>query len=116
MSEITEKILDKHHLKSLNVDVLKAYDTVKRRGNILISMAKPYKESQEFADKPHKIFSDVIGPNHYWKMAKPTFNFRKKTKENLYETKEDNDGNKIYMMDRKITDRKLYKPMNTTVF
>lgn len=116
MTEVTEKILDKQKLKSLNINVQEAYDKVKKRGNIKISMKKPYKETQEFAEKPHKIFSTVIGPDQYWKMPKPTFSLRNKTKENLFETKEDSDGNKIYLMDRKLTDRRLYKPINTTVY
>ena len=48
-----------------------------------------------------------IGPQQYWKMPKETFTRKGQKKPNLSSITDDN-GNKIYYMDRKKTDKRVY--------
>ena len=47
-----------------------------------------------------------IGPQQYWKVPKE--NFRKKSAKRSLSTITDDKGNKIYYMDRKKTDKRVY--------
>jgi hypothetical protein len=59
------------------------------------------------------------GPQHYWKTQ--PFSKLKSSKsmsksESKYSMVENNDGTKTLMIDRKVTDKAIYKPLSSVIF
>ena len=75
-------------------------------GELLIKFQPEYKmkDTEQYAAALEKNPKVYIGPQQYWKMPKETFS---KKKANLSSITDDN-GNKIYYMDRKKTDKRVY--------
>lgn len=112
-----ETIKEKTKLKDFNIHVSKAYNTVRDRGQILFkyTLENQRKENEQEAyekyvtENPKKY----VGPQHYWKF--PKIDPRKKPGQIKIPT-EDENGQKTYFLDRKTTDKRVYKPMKQHLF
>lgn len=112
-----ETIKEKTKLNDFNTYISKAYNTVRHRGNLHFKYVLPNQrkeEEQEVYDKwleenPKKH----VGPQHYWKVPKVN---PKKHPSKVKFPDEDENGNKTYFLDRKVTDKRVYKPMKNHVF
>jgi len=113
---LIDTIKEKSGIKDFNLQVTNAFNTVKDKGKIHFSynIRKKKEEEQEVWEKyleenPRKH----VGPQHYWKY--PKVNPRKKPNQIKIPLEDDN-GQKLYFMDRKITDKRVYKPMKNHIF
>ena len=88
----------------INLD--KGFHQMIHHGELLIKFQPEYKmkDTEQYAAALEKNPKVYIGPQQYWKMPKETFS---KKKANLSSITDDN-GNKIYYMDRKKTDKRVY--------
>ena len=83
---------------------------VNRHGELKIKFQPEYKmkETEQYVAYLEKSPKKYIGPQQYWKMPKETFSrFNRNKKPNLRNISDGN-GNKIYYMDRKKTDNRVY--------
>ena len=105
--KIEELINNKDWKKEdLWIHLSKAFHDVTHHGELLIKFQPEYKmkETDQYTAAIEKNPRVYIGPQQYWKMPKETFS---KKKANLSSITDDN-GNKIYYMDRKKTDKRVY--------
>ena len=76
--ELREKILEgiyergkaepeKQNMDFFNVDVSKAYNTVRNRGRVPIKFVKNFKETEDYEKMPHKQYVEEPAPNKYFK-------------------------------------------------
>ena len=108
--KIEEYMSDKDLKKEdLWINVVKSYHKVTHHGELPIKFQPIYKvlETEQYTSMLEKQPRIYIGPQQYWKMPKETFSRYKAKKPNLSSITDDN-GNKIYYMDRKKTDKRVY--------
>ena len=108
--KIEEYMSDKDLKKEdLWINVVKSYHKVTHHGELPIKFQPIYKvlETEQYTAMLEKQPRVYIGPQQYWKMPKETYSRYKAKKPNLSSITDDN-GNKIYYMDRKKTDKRVY--------
>jgi hypothetical protein len=112
-----ETIKEHAKLKDFNLHITNAYNTVRDKGKFHFKYTLPNQrktEDQEVYDKwKEECPKKYVGPQHYWKY--PKVNPRVKPDKVKIPT-EDDQGNKVYMMDRRKTDKMIYKPMKKHIF
>ena len=107
--KIEEYMNDKDLKKQdLWINVREGYRKITYHGEILMKIAPEFKymdvdQYKTFKENNPRVY---IGPQQYWKMPKE--NFRKKSAKRSISTITDDKGNKIYYMDRKKTDKRVY--------
>jgi hypothetical protein len=112
---VLSAVKDKQRLENMDVQVVKAYNVVKSRGNIHFSYMQRKKKEEHQAVWDNYIEQNprkYVGPQHYWKYPKMGF----KVKKGFRLPEEDEKGNKAYYMNREMTDKRVYKPMKKHVF
>jgi hypothetical protein len=89
---------------------------VTHRGNINFTYKKKTDnmEVEQYAKWREENPGVWPGPQHYWKTMPPRKGKPRKKDEDP--PTEDKNGNKLYLMDRKKTDKVLYKPMKRHIF
>ena len=111
LKEKLEEYMSDKDLKKedLWINVVKSYHKVTHHGELPIKFQPIYKvlETEQYTSMLEKQPRVYIGPQQYWKMPKETFSRYKAKKPNLSNITDDN-GNKIYYMDRKKTDKRVY--------
>lgn len=107
--EKIEEYMNENNLKKedLWINIRDAYHKVTHHGEIKMKIAPEFKYQE--VDQ-YKVFLEnfpkvYIGPQQYWKVPKE--NFRKGGKRSL-STITDDKGNKVYYMDRKKTDKRVF--------
>lgn len=95
--------------KDLQIDIRKSFYNVTHHGNILYKMVPrtKYKEEEHYMQAKENNPTVYVGPQHYWRMPKESRN-PKKNKAMMQEMTDDQ-GNKVYYMDRRKTDKFVYK-------
>ena len=96
--------------------MVNSYNKVKNRGRYHFTYHKPVfnKEEEHYKTSRTEFPSYSPGPEHYWKMKDIDSNSLPKS---LFEEKEINGKpGKIYFMNHKRTDWRVYKPMRKTVY
>ncbi len=108
--EKIEEYMNNNDLKKedLWINVRDGYHKTTHHGEILIKIAPEFKyqEVDQYKTAKENNPNVYIGPQHYWKMPKETF--RKKSAKRSLSTITDDKGNKVYYMDRKKTDKRVY--------
>ena len=111
MKEKLEEYMNDKDLKKedLWINVSKSYHKVTHHGELPIKFQPIYKlkETEQYTAMLENQPRVYIGPQQYWKMPKETYSKNKQKKPNLSSITDDN-GNKIYYMDRKKTDKRVY--------
>ena len=111
LKEKIEEYMADNDLKKedLWINIVKSYHKVTHHGELPIKFQPIYKmnETEQYVSMLEKQPRVYIGPQQYWKMPKETFSRYKYKKPNLSSITDDN-GNKIYYMDRKKTDKRVY--------
>lgn len=118
LREKTEEYMNNNELeaKDLWVNVPKSFHNVKHHGELLMKFYPKTKVEEEEHYQQCREENPIvqIGPQQYWKMPKMPKgkNPAKMTYEKLVGSgpEEDKSGNKVYYMDHKITDKRVYKP------
>ena len=108
--KIEEYMSDKDLKKEdLWIKVVDSFHKVTHHGELPIKFQPIYKmhETEQYVAMLENQPRVYIGPQQYWKMPKETFSRYKQKKPNLSSITDDN-GNKIYYMDRKKTDKRVY--------
>lgn len=94
--------------KDLHLQVRQSYYNVTHHGKCFMKIQPQTdwknEEHHQKAEEDHPYQSP--GPDHYWRMPKSAYGSRKKVE--LHDI-EDANGNKIYYMDRRRTDKRVYK-------
>ena len=95
--------------KDLNLDLRKSFYNVTHHGEILYKMVPRtnLKDEEHYQQAKENNPTVYVGPQHYWRMPKESRN-PKKNKEMMQAITDDN-GNKVYYMDRRKTDKFVYK-------
>ena len=95
--------------EDLWINVSKSFHRVTHHGELPIKFQPIYKmhETEQYVAMLENQPRVYIGPQQYWKMPKETFTRKGQKKPNLSSITDDN-GNKIYYMDRKKTDKRVY--------
>ena len=95
--------------KDLNLDLRKSFYNVTHHGEILYKMVPRtnLKDEEHYQQAKENNPTVYVGPQHYWRMPKESRN-PKKNKEMMQVITDDN-GNKVYYMDRRKTDKFVYK-------
>ena len=103
---MTENDLKKEDLW-INVD--KGFHKMIGHGELPIKFQPIYKvkETEQYKSMLEKQPRVYIGPQQYWKMPKETYGRMRPNKPNLSTITDDN-GRKIYYMDRKKTDKRVF--------
>ena len=108
--EKIEEYMNNNDLKKedLWIKVREGYHKLTHHGEILMKFAPEFKfqEVDQYKASKENYPTVHIGPQQYWKMPKE--NFRKKSAKRSMSTITDDQGNKIYYMDRKKTDKRVY--------
>ena len=111
LKEKLEEYMNDKDLKKedLWIDVIKSYHKVTHHGELPIKFQPIYKvlETEQYTAMLENQPRVYIGPQQYWKMPKETFSRYKAKKPNLSSITDDK-GNKVYYMDRKKTDKRVY--------
>jgi hypothetical protein len=111
MKEKIEEYMNDKDLKKedLWMKVVDSYHKVTHHGELPIKFQPIYKmkETEQYVAMLENQPRVYIGPQQYWKMPKETFSKYRQKKPNLSSITDDN-GNKIYYMDRKKTDKRVY--------
>ena len=108
--KIEEYMSDKDLKKEdLWIKIVDSFHKVTHHGGLPIKFQPIYKmqETEQYAAMLENQPRVYIGPQQYWKMPKETYSRYKQKKQNLSSITDDN-GNKIYYMDRKKTDKRVY--------
>jgi hypothetical protein len=102
--------------KSLSVDVRKSFKNVTERGNRWFEYKKPVDniKVEAYAKWKEECPKIAPGPQHYWKTL--TFKETKGGKKKDDEVQNDDGEKKIYLCNRRKTDKALYKPMRSHIF
>ncbi len=107
LKEKVEEIMSQKNWsqKDLFVNIRKSFYEVNNHGQLLHVMHKkiPFEKEEHYKSYIEKNPKKFVGPQHYWKVP-----FEKDKKNNKFVL--DNSGNKIYYMDRKKTDKRVYIP------
>ena len=111
LKEKVEEYMNDKDLKKedLWINVSKSFHRVTHHGELPIKFQPIYKvhETEQYQAMLENQPRVYIGPQQYWKMPKETFTRKGQKKPNLSSITDDN-GNKIYYMDRKKTDKRVY--------
>ena len=111
-NEKVEEYLDSKGLtkKDLLIDVRKGFHMNTNHGRLITKFypKTEYKTEEHYVAAEEDHPKKHVGPQHYWKMPKEVRNKRKYKA--MLETLEDDDGNKLYYMDRRKTDKRVYIP------
>lgn len=111
LKEKIEEYMNDKDLKKedLWINVSKSFHRVTHHGELPIKFQPIYKmhETEQYVAMLENQPRVYIGPQQYWKMPKETFTRKGQKKPNLSSITDDN-GNKIYYMDRKKTDKRVY--------
>ena len=111
IKEKVEEYLNDKNLKKedLWIHVSKSYHKVTHHGELPIKFQPIYKlqETEQYTAMLEKQPKVYIGPQQYWKMPKEKFTKYRVKKQELSNITDDK-GNKIYYMDRKKTDKRVY--------
>ena len=102
--------------KDLMIDVSRSYEAIRNRGRYPLIIHKPfdYAGTDQYKLNKEQFPEYSPGPDYYWKMVDMDVNERPKQ---VQEEKEiDGKTRKIYYMNRKRTDFRIYKPMRSSVF
>lgn len=93
--------------EDLWINIVKSFHSVTHHGENLLRMVPDfkYKDTEQYIAYQERRPKVYIGPQQYWKMPKENFNTRKKPSLSVIT---DDNGNKIYYMDRKKTDKRVY--------
>ena len=108
--KIEEYMSDKDLTKEdLWIKIVDSFHKVTHHGGLPIKFQPIYKmqETEQYVAMLENQPRIYIGPQQYWKMPKETYSRYKQKKPNLSSITDDN-GNKIYYMDRKKTDKRVY--------
>ena len=108
--KIEEYMSDKDLKKEdLWIKIVDSFHKVTHHGGLPIKFQPIYKmqETEQYVAMLENQPRVYIGPQQYWKMPKETYSRYKQKKPNLSSITDDN-GNKIYYMDRKKTDKRVY--------
>ena len=104
-----EEIMSNRNLKpkDLWIKIREGYHKVTHHGEILMRITPiyHYKETEQYNNAQENHPKVYIGPQQYWKTPKQSL--RKKSQDNINSITDDK-GNKIYYMDRKKTDKRVY--------
>ncbi|MCQ2817127.1 MAG: hypothetical protein MJ252_07670 [archaeon] len=108
MKEKIENYLNDKNLKEddLNLQIRQTFYNVTHHGKVYMTIHKP----SDWKNEPHHQSAEEQnkyghpGPDYYWRMPKETYG-----KKVELGTIEDANGNKIYYMDRRKTDKRVYK-------
>ena len=111
LKEKVEEYMNDKGLKKedLWISIVDSFHKVTHHGELPIKFQPIYKmhETEQYVAMLEKQPRVYIGPQQYWKMPKDTFSRYRQKKPNLSSITDDN-GNKIYYMDRKKTDKRVY--------
>ena len=112
MKEKMEEYMSNKDLKKEDmwVNVVNSFHRTNHHGELKIKFQPEYKmkETEQYVAYLENNPKKYVGPQQYWKMPKETFSrYNKFKKPNLSNITDDN-GNKIYYMDRKKTDKRIY--------
>ena len=110
--EKLEEYMNNNDLKKedLWINIVNSFHKVNHHGELKMKFQPEYKmkETEQYVAFLEKSPKKYIGPQQYWKMPKETFSrYNKYKKPNLNNITDEN-GNKIYYMDRKKTDKRVY--------
>ena len=92
------------------INVVNGFHKLNHHGELQIKFQPEYKmkETEQYQAFLEKSPKKYIGPQQYWKLPKETFSrYNKYKKPNISHITDDN-GNKIFYMDRKRTDNRVY--------
>ena len=110
LKEKIEEYMNEKELKKqdLWVNVVDGYRKNTHHGEILMRIVPEFKymDVEQYKASVENHPKVYIGPQQYWKMPKE--DFRKRTIKRSMSTITDDKGNKIYYMDRKTTDKRVY--------
>ena len=110
LKEKIEEYMTEHDLKKqdLWIHVREGYHKITHHGEILLKIAPEFKymDVEQYKVSRENNPKVYIGPQQYWKVPKE--NFRKRSNKRSVSTLTDDKGNKIYYMDRKKTDKRVY--------
>lgn len=114
MATIQDAIKTKQGLKNFNLEVRDKFEQVKKRG--FIPFKYEIRQKKEEEENVYNLYLEQnpkkhVGPQHYWKMPKQ--DPRKKPTDKF---PDEEDGAKTYYLDRKKTDKRVYKPMKGHIF
>ena len=92
------------------INVVNSFHRVNHHGELKIKFQPEYKmkETEQYVAFLENSPKKYIGPQQYWKMPKETFSRFKRYKKPELSNITDDNGNKIYYMDRKKTDKRVY--------
>ena len=111
LKEKIEEYMTDNDLKKedLWINVVNGYHKLTHHGELPIKFQPIYKvlETDQYKTMLENQPRIYIGPQQYWKMPKETFSRFKQKKSNLSSITDDN-GRKVYYMDRKKTDKRVY--------
>ena len=111
LKEKLEEYMNDKDLKKedLWINVSKSFHRVTHHGELPIKFQPIYKvrETEQYQAMLENQPRVYIGPQQYWKMPKETFTRKGQKKPNLSSITDDN-GRKVYYMDRKKTDKRVY--------
>ena len=113
IEEKIEEYLSNKGIKrnDLNLDVPGSFHKVKHHGEVYYKMYKNFQfdKEEQYQNYLENNPKKYVGPQHYWRMPKETFNKRgKKNKSAALGFIEDDKGNKVFYMDRKKTDKRVF--------
>ena len=107
--KVEEYMTDKNLKKQdLWINVREGFRKITHHGEILLKITPEFKymDVEQYKTCKENNPNVYIGPQQYWKMPKE--NFRKGSAKRSMSTITDDKGNKIYYMDRKKTDQRVY--------
>ena len=111
LKEKVEEYMTENDLKKedLWINVVNGYHKLTHHGELPIKFQPIYtvKKTDQYKTMLEKQPRVYIGPQQYWKMPKETFSRGKQKKPNLSSITDDS-GRKVYFMDRKKTDKRVY--------
>ena len=111
LKEKLEEYMTENDLKKedLWINVVNGYHKLTHHGELPIKFQPIYtvKETDQYKTMLEKQPRVYIGPQQYWKMPKETFSRGKQKKPNLSSITDDS-GRKVYFMDRKKTDKRVF--------
>ena len=111
LKEKVDEYMTENDLKKedLWTNVVTGFHKKTHHGELLIKFQPIYKvkETEQYQAMLEHQPRVYIGPQQYWKMPKETFSRFKQKKPNLSSITDDN-GRKVYYMDRKKTDKRVY--------
>ena len=111
LKEKVEEYMTDNDLKKedLWINVVQGFHKKTHHGELPIKFQPIYKvkETEQYKSMLEQQPPVYIGPQQYWKMPKEKFTKFKQNKPNLSSITDDN-GRKVYYMDRKKTDKRVY--------